>query len=115
MTLILVIGSAIPQTRLKLSLEKDREHSDEFNVSFILIHLHLLHSSLLDLLYPVYTSHPNHASTVCKMLMQFQLQVQILSEVCAEATMMGLPCIGVLRNSLGNDFTTAGMVYIHVV
>ena len=28
--------------------------------------------------------------------------------------MMGLPCFGVLtlfRNSLGNDFTTAGMVY----
>ena len=32
--------------------------------------------------------------------------------------MMGLPCFGVLtlfRNSLGNDFTTADMVYIHVV
>ena len=27
------------------------------------------------IIYPVYTSHPNRASTVYKMLMQFQLQV----------------------------------------
>ena len=33
MVAILVIGSAIPQTRLKLSLESDRENSNKFDVS----------------------------------------------------------------------------------
>ena len=34
MVAILIIGSAIPQTRFKLSLESDKEKSNKFNVSY---------------------------------------------------------------------------------
>ena len=37
MVAILIIGSAVPQTRLKLSLESDREHSNKFDVSTCII------------------------------------------------------------------------------
>ena len=51
---------------------------------------------LLIYIYPVYTTHsrPNRASTVCKMLLQFQCKHYQNHEL-HEAKMMGLPCFGV--------------------
>ena len=58
------------------------------------------------------------ASTVCKMLMQFQLHKCKHNQNLAEATLMGLPCFGVpvsFRTAPSNDFTTVLVWLIYVV
>ena len=47
MVAILIIGSAVPQTRLKLSLEFDREHSNKFDVSTVIISWTCICSALI--------------------------------------------------------------------
>ena len=70
------------------------------------------------LLYTLFTLHFQ------TMLAQFVTCLCSFSYKCkhyqnsAEATVMGLPCFGVpgwFRNSLGNDFTTVLVRFVHVV
>ena len=69
-----------------------------------------------------YTLFTLHIQTVLAQLLNaYAVSVKcilILSEVCAEATVMGPPCFSIpvwFRNFLGNDFTTVLARFIHVV